>query len=238
MATARGETGPCVREEEWKYSAAFPGVPLALQPVRAWGRGQQGGFLRGPRIHLMLHQQTGREGPPWPRQSSWLHKNAAPDNCRLQLHHSRGDNVPAPAQVRQRGAGGHSYTPWAMERGWHPPLSSAALATSPRPLTQPVPIAVTSLQGSGTAAGSGRTGQAPPAPWSCTPSAFTDPSANTGGQDRQPPVLNSAQLHLLTCPRWKPEDVMGQNRCFMANNRKPGASRQAGSTVKPSKPLQ
>lgn len=50
---------------------------------QAWGVGEEGGFLRGPRIHLMLHQQRGREGPPWPRQSSWLHTNAASDKSRL-----------------------------------------------------------------------------------------------------------------------------------------------------------
>lgn len=40
----RGKEG-CVFQEgkEWKYSAVFPGVLLALQPVRAWrvGRGRR-----------------------------------------------------------------------------------------------------------------------------------------------------------------------------------------------------
>lgn len=91
----RGIRAVCDGRGGWKYSAVFPGVLLALQPVRAWGEGEGGGFLRGPRIHPMLHQQRGREGPPWLRQSSWLHKNAAPDNSRLQLYHSHGDNVPS-----------------------------------------------------------------------------------------------------------------------------------------------
>lgn len=42
MATARGENrAVCYRRgKEWKYSAVFPGVLLALQPVRAGGVGR------------------------------------------------------------------------------------------------------------------------------------------------------------------------------------------------------
>lgn len=55
-----GRTGLHVTREgeEWKYSAAFLGVLLAVQPESVCGeREEEGGFLRGPRIHQMLHQQ-------------------------------------------------------------------------------------------------------------------------------------------------------------------------------------
>lgn len=47
----RGKTGLRVTQEgeEWKYSAAFLGALLAVQPESVCGeREEEGGFLRGP----------------------------------------------------------------------------------------------------------------------------------------------------------------------------------------------
>lgn len=107
----------------------FPGVLLALQPVRAWG------VVRRRRVP----ERTMNPSDVMPTEAGKAHLGqdraagctkmqllTTPD-CSCIIHTVTMSS--APAQVTWRGESKHSYTPWAMERGCHLSLSSAALAT-------------------------------------------------------------------------------------------------------------
>lgn len=80
---------------------------------------------------------------------------------------------------------------------------------SPRPLIKAAPIAVTFFHGFIDHRRKYQSWASPSCPVELhTLSAFTDSSTKTDaqGQDRQYPVLNTTQLHLVTTKRWKPEE--------------------------------